>query len=93
MVVRPLPSNLPLRTVMRSTRSARWGARLANKGLAAFQPASVTLSLACLCRSPWAVGPGHESVDSDFCDPSLRPLVPNLWFSVLARVFLRDKAI
>jgi hypothetical protein len=35
----------------RSNRRRRWGSNLAQKGLAAFQPASVTLSLACLRQS------------------------------------------
>jgi hypothetical protein len=48
MVVRPLPSNLPLRTAKLSNRRRRWHASLANKGLAAFRPALVTLSLGCL---------------------------------------------
>lgn len=44
-------------TVPRSNRRWRWGSGLAQKGLATFRPALVTLSLDCLCRSPWTVNP------------------------------------
>jgi len=50
-------------TMSWSNRRRRWHASLAQKGLAAFQPVSVTLSLSCLRRSVWAGAWGHEPVD------------------------------
>ena len=52
LLVRNFTASRPAKPVERSNRCRRWGSSLVNKGLAAFQPASVTLSLACLCRFP-----------------------------------------
>jgi hypothetical protein len=66
----------------RSNGAHDGGSNLAQKGLAAFQPALVTLSLACLCRFPWGrVALGHESDDSNLCRPSRLPPGPACYSS------------